>query len=102
MTSKYALHGYTKENYEKYAQLILEAKKKGQERLDETTPEIDSSLEKWEALLPEQKTKRVFQVAMGLFMTLLLLVALSDAPISGRNCRRDHGGEHRVFAVSYC
>ena len=85
LTSKYALRGYTKENYEKYAQLILEAKKKGQERLDETTPEIDSSLEKWEALLPEQKTKRVFQVAMGLFMTLLLLVALSDAPISGHS-----------------
>ena len=85
LTSKYALRGYTKENYEKYAQLILEAKKKGQERLDETTPEIDSSLEKWEALMPEQKTKRVFQVAMGLFMTLLLLVALSDAPISGHS-----------------
>ena len=85
LTSKYALHGYTKENYEKYALLIMEARKKGQERLDESVPAMDSSLEKWESLLPEQKTKRVFQIEMGIFMTLLLLVALSDAPISGHS-----------------
>lgn len=85
LTSKYALHEYTTENYEKYVALILEAKKKGQERLDETTPSMGAYIEKWDALLPEQKTKRVFQVGMGIFMSMLLLIAVSDLPMSGHS-----------------
>ena len=85
LTAKYALHDYTKENYEKYVALILEAKKKGQERIDETTPRVGDYIEKWDVLLPEQKTKRVFQAGMGIFMSVLLLIAMADLSISGHS-----------------
>ena len=85
LTSKYALHDYTSENYNNYLALIEEAKKKSQERLDEATPSVVAYVEKWDDLLPERKTKRVFQIGMGIFMSLLLLIALSDTPMSGHS-----------------
>ena len=85
LTFKYALHDYTSENYNNYLVLIEEAKKKSQERLDEATPSVVAYVEKWDDLLPERKTKRVFQIGMGIFMSLLLLIALSDTPMSGHS-----------------
>ena len=85
LTSLFALRDYTKENYEKYVSFILEAKQKNKEIIDEKTPYMSQYIQKWDDMLPEKKAGRVLQIGMGLFMAVLLIVAVSNTPLSGHS-----------------
>ena len=85
LTSLFALRDYTKENYEKYVALILEARQKNKERLDEKTPYMSQYVRRWDEMLPEKKAGRVMQIGMGLFMAILLIVAVSNTSLSGHS-----------------
>ena len=85
LTARLIMHDYTNENYEKYTSLSREEKEEMREKQDDRADPASPLLERWEALLPEQKARRVLHVEMGLFMAALLIIAVSNTPLSRRS-----------------
>lgn len=78
----YALRGYNSDKYEALLQLIRKGSQKERERLEQNNQAMGSFIQNLADMLPEQKYKAVMQIEMGLFMTVLLLIAVSDSPMS--------------------
>lgn len=78
----FALHKYTNESYQQYVPLIQESSQKTREKLNSSDATVNSLVRFFADLPPEKKTKVVLQVLMGVFMVVLLLIAISNTPLA--------------------
>jgi len=82
LTAGYALHSFTKENYEKIALLVSELPVTPNDIPELNSASFSTYVQKWDRMLPEQRTGWVLQIATGMFMAALLFIAVSNTPLS--------------------
>ena len=82
ITSKYAFREYTQENYERYAQDMLDSSENYLQSIERRWSSMGSVVERWRSMLPEQKTKTALQIGTGIILIILTVIALGNSPLS--------------------
>lgn len=81
ITARFALKGYTEENYEHLMEQVKKASEAYTRRIAEKAPSIDPVAGVWRDMLPEDKVKAVMQIQTGILFVFMILVSFSNHPL---------------------
>lgn len=84
LTAGFALRTFTKEAHDKLAQVVSELPITPND-FPELNTTFNTYVQRWNRMLPEQRSGWVMQVATGLFMAALLFIAVSNTPLSNHS-----------------